>query len=124
MFTMWPKDVLFFISKIFTMMYILGMGHTSTDMIFEHYQHVMTKQKVQAIENLPKLNLDHEAEETVLHQGPPSETRSPEQKIGARSSSSQKKTTNIMSRFHVHKPCAQAPSNEKQLTKCLANRLK
>ncbi len=29
------------------------MGHNSTDMIFAHYQHVMTPQKVQAIENLP-----------------------------------------------------------------------
>ncbi len=33
------------------------MGHTSTDMIFAHYQHVMTKQKIQAIEALPVLNV-------------------------------------------------------------------
>ena len=32
------------------------MGHSSTDMIFAHYQHVMTQQKVQAIENLPKIS--------------------------------------------------------------------
>ncbi len=31
------------------------MGHSSTDMIFAHYQHVMTKQKVQAIESLPTI---------------------------------------------------------------------
>ncbi len=30
------------------------MGHTSTAMIFKHYQHVLTRQKVQAIESLPK----------------------------------------------------------------------
>ncbi len=32
------------------------MGHNSTDMVFAHYQHVMTRQKVQAIENLPKIS--------------------------------------------------------------------
>ena len=31
------------------------MGHNSTDMIFAHYQHVMTQQKVKAIENLPTI---------------------------------------------------------------------
>ncbi len=32
------------------------MGHNSTDMVFANYQHVMTQQKVQAIENLPKIS--------------------------------------------------------------------
>jgi len=33
------------------------MGHTATDMIFQHYQHVMTQQKVRAMESLPPIAL-------------------------------------------------------------------
>jgi integrase len=33
------------------------MGHASPDMVLEHYQHVLTRQKKAAVESLPALDL-------------------------------------------------------------------
>ncbi len=100
------------------------MGHTSTDMIFEHYQHVMTKQKVQAIENLPTLGMGLKSHEKAPEPVIPIEKQCAPQKTWVNSSASQRFVCRGVRSSGMYKRYVQASSDEKRSAKTMANRLK
>ncbi len=100
------------------------MGHASTDMVFAHYQHVMTKQKVQAIESLPRIGASFNSQAKASEMALPIENQFAPQKLQSSSSASQKWKRQIRHKSCMNKLYEQASSDEKRSAKIMANRLK